>query len=153
MHDSTRRQKSKSVFTLAKNEVGEARSHDRKRIRGRHRVLLNQSVAASISNGFDDSASQHTNSILIVISSELACAKPAANSLVKDSERALKHLYWLADSLEDAFMAATCRSLIQGFEEVVISHDLNYLLTQYKLPLRYFIQKYGNRELARQLDR
>jgi len=94
---------------------------------------------------------QHANAVIGVVQAIFVDVKYSPGELLRNCEASIRHLEWLTDQLDDAFMVATCLSLIEAFQEAVRVHSLSGLRRHYKLPVRYFIQRFGARELLQDL--
>lgn len=107
--------------------------------RGSASVVLNALIA------------QHAYFVIGLLRTGFGNVKINNGELVRHCEVAIHHLEWLVDQLDDSFMIATCQSLMEAFRECLVHQTLAGLRSQYRLPVRYFIERFGTRELVREL--
>ncbi len=93
---------------------------------------------------------QHAYFVIGLLRIGLGRIKVNDAELIHHCEVAVYHLESLIDQLDDAFMIATCQSLIQAFRECIAHQNLLSLQNHYRLPARYFIERFGTRELVRE---
>lgn len=91
---------------------------------------------------------QYAGKVINVVNVECFGAGTVSNDLRQTCKVSIRNLERLSEILDDAFMIATCQSLIEAFKEAEQLGHLDGLVRQYGLPLRYFLKRFRARDLT-----